>query len=106
MAGLVLSSWSGTCRKNPGKPRMTTTSGSSECSPLSPSWASQGAAYFFLVVIVPLSSKILHARLLHSVMDAPVAFFSRTDVGVITNRFSQDIVGSRLRAALRHLWIS
>ncbi|WQF78674.1 Putative AAA+ ATPase domain, ABC transporter type 1, transmembrane domain-containing protein [Colletotrichum destructivum] len=50
-----------------------------------------GAAYFFLIVMVPLSSEVLHARLLRSVMEAPVAFFSRTDVGVTTNRFSQDM---------------
>ncbi|CAG8388874.1 unnamed protein product [Penicillium salamii] len=50
-----------------------------------------GAAYFFLVVMVALSSEVLHARLLRSVMNAPVAFFSRTDVGVTTNRFSQDM---------------
>ncbi|KAF6823826.1 multidrug resistance-associated protein 1 [Colletotrichum musicola] len=50
-----------------------------------------GAAYFFLTVMVPLSSEVLHARLLHSVMEPPVAFFSRTDVGVTTNRFSQDM---------------
>lgn len=50
-----------------------------------------GAAYFFLVVMVALSSEVLHARLLHSVMNAPVAFFSRTDIGVTTNRFSQDM---------------
>lgn len=50
-----------------------------------------GAAYIFLVVMVPLSSNILHARLLDSVIDAHVAFFSRTDVGATTNRFSQDM---------------
>ncbi|KAL3430206.1 hypothetical protein BDV09DRAFT_199885 [Aspergillus tetrazonus] len=50
-----------------------------------------GAAYFFLIVMVPLSSQVLHARLLHSVIDAPVAFFSRTDIGVTTNRFSQRV---------------
>ncbi|CAI7586196.1 unnamed protein product [Penicillium crustosum] len=61
-----------------------------------------GAAYFFLVVMVALSSEVLHARLLHSVMDAPVAFFSRTDVGVTTNRFSQDmsVVDTELPFAL------
>lgn len=59
-------------------------------------------AYFFLVVMVPLSSEVLHARLLHSVMNAPVAFFSRTDVGVTTNRFSQDmsVVDTELPFAL------
>ncbi|KAJ5790163.1 ABC transporter integral membrane type 1 [Penicillium psychrosexuale] len=40
-----------------------------------------GAAYFFLVVMVASSSEVLHA----------LAFFSRTDVGVTTNRFSQDM---------------
>ncbi|KAF4625089.1 hypothetical protein G7Y89_g13080 [Cudoniella acicularis] len=50
-----------------------------------------GAAYFFLITMVPLSSEVLHARLLQSVIDAPLAFFSRTDVGVTTNRFSQDM---------------
>ncbi|KAL6228992.1 hypothetical protein BDW75DRAFT_246137 [Aspergillus navahoensis] len=61
-----------------------------------------GAAYLFLVVMVPLSSNILHARLLDSVMDAPVAFFSRTDVGATTNRFSQDmsVVDTELPFAL------
>lgn len=49
------------------------------------------AAYFFLVVMVPMSSEVLHARLLGSVMNAPMAFFSRTDIGVTTNRFSQDM---------------
>ncbi|KAL2851083.1 P-loop containing nucleoside triphosphate hydrolase protein [Aspergillus pseudoustus] len=61
-----------------------------------------GTAYFFLVVMVPLSSGVLHARLLQSVMNAPVAFFARTDVGVITNRFSQDmsVVDTELAFAL------
>jgi ABC-type multidrug transport system fused ATPase/permease subunit len=61
-----------------------------------------GAAYIFLVVMVPLSSGVLHARLLQSVMNAPVAFFSRTDVGVTTNRFSQDmsVVDTELPFAL------
>ncbi|KAL4749633.1 ABC transporter type 1, transmembrane domain-containing protein [Aspergillus terricola var. indicus] len=61
-----------------------------------------GAAYFFLVAMVPLSSQVLHARLLHSVMDAPMAFFSRNDVGVTTNRFSQDmsVVDAELPLAL------
>jgi ABC-type multidrug transport system fused ATPase/permease subunit len=61
-----------------------------------------GTAYFFLVVMVPLSSGVLHARLLHAVMDAPLAFFSRTDVGVLTNRFSQDmsVIDTELAFAL------
>lgn len=61
-----------------------------------------GAAYIFLVVMVPLSSEVLHARLLESVINAPVAFFSRTDVGVTINRFSQDmsIIDTELPFAL------
>ncbi|KAM0429988.1 hypothetical protein ACHAPT_005994 [Fusarium lateritium] len=50
-----------------------------------------GSAFFYLVVTVPLSSAVLHARLLKSIMDAPLSFFSQTDVGVTTTRFSQDI---------------
>jgi ABC-type multidrug transport system fused ATPase/permease subunit len=47
--------------------------------------------FFYLIITVPLSSEVLHARLLKSIMDAPLSFFSKTDVGVTTTRFSQDI---------------
>ena len=50
-----------------------------------------GAAYFYLITMVPLTSEVLHARLLQSVIDVPLAFFSRIDVGVTTNRFRQDM---------------
>ncbi|KAM0557995.1 hypothetical protein ACHAPJ_005161 [Fusarium lateritium] len=50
-----------------------------------------GAAAHYLIVMVPLSSEVLHARLLRTVIDAPLSFFSRMDVGVTTNRFSQDM---------------
>ncbi|WAO95847.1 Hypothetical protein NCS54_01349200 [Fusarium falciforme] len=50
-----------------------------------------GCAFFYLIIMVPLSSEVLHARLLKSIMDAPLSFFSKTDVGVTTTRFSQDI---------------
>ncbi|CEL03679.1 hypothetical protein ASPCAL04825 [Aspergillus calidoustus] len=65
-------------------------------------------AYFFLVVMVPLSSGVLHARLLRVVMDAPLVFFSRTDVGVLTNRFSQDmsVIDTELAFALVDLCIN
>lgn len=49
------------------------------------------AALFFLVQMVPMSSEVLHARLLQSVFGAPLSFFTRTDVGVTANRFSQDM---------------
>ncbi|OIW33171.1 P-loop containing nucleoside triphosphate hydrolase protein [Coniochaeta ligniaria NRRL 30616] len=48
-------------------------------------------AYMFLIIMVPLSSEVLHARLLRTVINAPLSFFSKTDVGVTTNRFSQDM---------------
>jgi ATP-binding cassette subfamily C (CFTR/MRP) protein 1 len=47
--------------------------------------------YFFIIVMMPLSSEVLHARLLRTVINAPLSFFSKTDVGVTTNRFSQDM---------------
>ncbi|KAF4969944.1 hypothetical protein FSARC_2930 [Fusarium sarcochroum] len=50
-----------------------------------------GAAIHYLIYLVPLSSEVLHARLLRTVIDAPLSFFSRMDVGVTTNRFSQDM---------------
>jgi ATP-binding cassette subfamily C (CFTR/MRP) protein 1 len=50
-----------------------------------------GSVYFFFIFMVPLSSEVLHARLLKSVIEAPLSFFSETDVGVTTNRFSQDM---------------
>ncbi|KAF5532006.1 multidrug resistance-associated 1 [Fusarium phyllophilum] len=50
-----------------------------------------GAAVHYLVIMVPLSSEVLHARLLRTVMNAPLSFFSRMDVGVTTNRFSRDM---------------
>ncbi|ETS82191.1 hypothetical protein PFICI_07193 [Pestalotiopsis fici W106-1] len=50
-----------------------------------------GGAYFYLTVMVPKNSEVLHARLLNAVMEAPLSFFSNTDVGVTTNRFSQDM---------------
>lgn len=50
-----------------------------------------GGAHFFLIFMVPLSSEVLHARLLRTVIGAPLFFFSSTDIGVTTNRFSQDM---------------
>jgi ATP-binding cassette subfamily C (CFTR/MRP) protein 1 len=36
--------------------------------------------------IVPRSAEVLHNRLLTTVMEAPLVFFSTTDIGSITNR--------------------
>lgn len=48
-------------------------------------------AWHFLVIMVPASAEIAHARLLKSVMAAPLSFFTSTDVGTTVNRFSQDL---------------
>ncbi|KAF4503420.1 Multidrug resistance-associated 1 [Fusarium agapanthi] len=50
-----------------------------------------GAAVHYLVIMVLLSSEVLHTRLLRTVMNAPLSFFSRMDVGVTTNSFSRDM---------------
>jgi ABC-type bacteriocin/lantibiotic exporter with double-glycine peptidase domain len=44
------------------------------------------ATYHYFLYVVPGSAEELHARLLHSVMNAPLYFFSRTDTGITTNR--------------------
>ncbi|KAF7856278.1 hypothetical protein EAF04_009806 [Stromatinia cepivora] len=41
--------------------------------------------------MMPKSAKVLHQRLLDSVMGAPLSFFTATDTGTTTNRFSQDM---------------
>ncbi|KAJ9611765.1 hypothetical protein H2200_004949 [Cladophialophora chaetospira] len=41
--------------------------------------------------MVPKSSSHLHLNLLEAVVNAPLSFFTRTDIGSITNRFSQDM---------------
>ncbi|KAL2067058.1 hypothetical protein VTL71DRAFT_1482 [Oculimacula yallundae] len=49
------------------------------------------AVYFLALGMVPQSARLLHERLLGTVMDAPLSFFTRTDTGITTNRFSQDM---------------
>ena len=39
----------------------------------------------------PRSARGLHLGLLQTVLNAPLSFFTRTDIGTITNRFSQDM---------------
>ncbi|KAL1962947.1 hypothetical protein VTN77DRAFT_9043 [Rasamsonia byssochlamydoides] len=46
---------------------------------------------YLVMVMVPRASRILHARLLTTVLNAPMSFFTSTDTGNITNRFSQDM---------------
>ncbi|KAL5318920.1 hypothetical protein ACEPPN_013988 [Leptodophora sp. 'Broadleaf-Isolate-01'] len=49
------------------------------------------ATYHYFMYVVPGSAEELHARLLKSVMGAPLSFFVATDTGMTTNRFSQDM---------------
>lgn len=55
-------------------------------------------AWHFLVIMVPNSAEIAHARLLKAVMAAPLFFFTSTDVGTTINRFSQDLAVLDLEA--------
>jgi ABC-type multidrug transport system fused ATPase/permease subunit len=48
-------------------------------------------AYQIFMEMVPKSSSNLHLNLLEAVVNAPLSFFTRTDIGSITNRFSQDM---------------
>ena len=44
-----------------------------------------------IITMVPRSGQNFHHRLLKTVLDAPLSFFSTTDTGVTLNRFSQDL---------------
>ena len=48
-------------------------------------------AHQVMIVIVKKIGAELHSRLLNSVSNASLVFFSTTDSGAITNRFSQDL---------------
>ncbi|KAG4437467.1 hypothetical protein IFR05_007049 [Cadophora sp. M221] len=50
-----------------------------------------GATYFTWVTLAPLTSKKLHSLILATTFQAPVAFLSNTDTGILVNRFSQDV---------------
>ncbi|KAI1078186.1 ABC transporter [Whalleya microplaca] len=44
-----------------------------------------------LIRIAPHSGAVLHAKVLETVIRAPLSYFSKTDSGSILNRFSQDL---------------
>ncbi|KPI34457.1 Metal resistance protein YCF1 [Cyphellophora attinorum] len=44
-----------------------------------------------LLVMQPRSSTSFHWNLLETTLNAPLSFFTKTDIGSITNRFSQDL---------------
>ncbi|RDW71574.1 cyclic peptide transporter [Coleophoma cylindrospora] len=66
------------------------------------------ACYQFFLYLVPVSAEKLHAILLNTVMNAPLHFFTSTDTGITTNRFSQDmsIVDNDLPFALIDLIVA
>ncbi|PVH72950.1 putative ATP-binding cassette transporter [Cadophora sp. DSE1049] len=49
------------------------------------------SVYILALRMVPNSAQLLHERLLMIVMGAPLSFFTATDTGITTNRFSQDM---------------
>ncbi|KAF2715971.1 P-loop containing nucleoside triphosphate hydrolase protein [Polychaeton citri CBS 116435] len=53
--------------------------------------ATNGSMWCTHIRIAPISGTELHRRLLLTIVGAPLAFFSTTDIGVMLNRFSQDI---------------
>jgi len=48
-------------------------------------------AALLFVTMIPRSAKYFHGRLLTTVENAPLSFFTSTDTGQIVNRFSQDL---------------
>ncbi|KAL6870410.1 P-loop containing nucleoside triphosphate hydrolase protein [Trichoderma novae-zelandiae] len=53
--------------------------------------ATNGSTWSTNIMIAPRSGALLHRSLLRTIFGAPLLFFSTTDIGVILNRFSQDI---------------
>jgi ATP-binding cassette subfamily C (CFTR/MRP) protein 1 len=49
------------------------------------------ACWILIMTMTPQAGRRLHDRLLQTVLNAPMAFFSTTDTGITANRFSQDL---------------
>ncbi|MCJ1413888.1 hypothetical protein MMC32_000213 [Xylographa parallela] len=49
------------------------------------------SCWHLMVNIVSKAARVLHTRLLSSVLNAPMSFFTTTDLGITTNRFTQDL---------------
>ncbi|KAJ5107721.1 hypothetical protein N7456_004396 [Penicillium angulare] len=47
--------------------------------------------YHHIIYFASMSAQNLHERLVNSVMNAPLSFFTSTDIGTTINRFSQDM---------------
>ncbi|EED19895.1 multidrug resistance protein, putative [Talaromyces stipitatus ATCC 10500] len=68
------------------------------------SWASTSTQMWSVLIrLAPQSGSKLHERLLYIVARAPLSYFSKTDVGSILNRFSQDmqLIDKQLPSALQ-----
>ena len=65
-------------------------------------------AVMILISLVTLSGTALHSNALKTVLTAPLSFFTNTDIGVVTNLFSQDmmIIDSELPLALLNMVFS
>lgn len=50
-----------------------------------------GTIWIMFLKIMPKSAARLHEILLHTVVEAPLSFFTDTDAGEVLNRFSQDM---------------
>ncbi|KAK1986922.1 P-loop containing nucleoside triphosphate hydrolase protein [Colletotrichum cereale] len=50
-----------------------------------------GSMWSTHILLAPTSGYKLHRRLLSTIVQAPLSYFSLTDTGVVLNRFSQDI---------------
>ncbi|KAG4437815.1 hypothetical protein IFR05_006702 [Cadophora sp. M221] len=59
------------------------------------------------IVIATKSGAVLHNRLLTAIIGAPLLYFSETDIGVMLNRFGQDIqlVDKQLPSALQSIFV-
>lgn len=63
------------------------------------------SAVIVLISLVTLSGTTMHANALRTVVTAPLSFFTSTDIGVVTNLFSQDmtIIDGELPLALLNM---
>ncbi|KAH7400242.1 P-loop containing nucleoside triphosphate hydrolase protein [Cadophora sp. MPI-SDFR-AT-0126] len=64
-------------------------------------------AWMTVIVIASQSGAVLHDRLLSAVIGAPLSYFSDNNIGVILNRFGQDIqlVDNQLPSALQSIFV-
>jgi ATP-binding cassette subfamily C (CFTR/MRP) protein 1 len=66
------------------------------------------ACVIILITIISQSGTTLHHQTLHTVISAPLRFFTKTDAGIVTNLFSQDmtLIDTELPLALLNVMIN